>query len=216
MTTNRKKCILNGFLFLIILVLCQGCRAFEPIERFKASTDPYRGSSYKAVLMDWTREARIYKGFDVELIAAATYKSSLFRNAYSNEYARAYKLTEAEKKKLIKDQEDAFAIYNDFVVTAYVPDKKHNDFGKKDSVWKIYLTIGEKDRIKPVEIRKIKKIDARISHFFPYINIWKSVYLVRFPVKFPGTEKIILNDSISSIKLVITSVTGSAEMEWDL
>ncbi len=215
MTIDRKVMVLNGLLFLIILIVCQGCQSVAIVERLKVSSDPYHGGSYKAVLMDWTREARIYRGLDLELIAVATYKSPQFRNAYSDEYARTYKLTEAEKKKLIKDQEDAAATYNDFVIAAYVPDEKCNDFSKKDSVWKIYLAAGGKDRIKPVEIRKIKKIDAKIGHFFPYITTWKSVYLVRFPVKFPGTEKIIINDSISSIKLVITGVLGSAEMEWD-
>ncbi|MBU1163247.1 MAG: hypothetical protein KKA75_03755 [Proteobacteria bacterium] len=120
--------------------------------------------------MKWTSESRIYRGLDLELTTAATFKSPEFREAYANEYARTYKLTREEKEKLIKDQKEASLIYNDFIMAAYVPDEKWNNFNKKDSIWKIHLNAGNGKKIKPLEIRKIKKIDAVISHFFPYIT----------------------------------------------
>ncbi|MEA3429497.1 MAG: hypothetical protein U9Q84_09890, partial [Thermodesulfobacteriota bacterium] len=81
---------------IIVIIFCLGCRAFEPVERLKESYDPYNGGQYKAALVDWSKEARIYRGLDLELTATATFKSSRFRDAYSNEYARTYKLTGAE------------------------------------------------------------------------------------------------------------------------
>lgn len=199
----------------MVIFLCLGCRVFEPIERIKVSHDPYNGGQYKAALKDWSREARIYRGLDVELIAAATFKSSKFRDAYSNEYARAYKLTDSEKIKLLKDQKNAALAYNDFLLVAYVPDKKLNDFNKKDSIWKIYLTAGKSGLLNPLEIRKIKKVDAVTTHFFPYITPWKSVYMVRFPATSPAAGKSIVDSGAENIKLVITSVLGSAEMVWE-
>ncbi len=201
-------------LSLTLFMVFGGCRGFATMVRFQKSSDPYKGSDYKVALTNWNREARIYRGFDLELIAAATFKSSRFINAYAAEYARAYKLTEAEKNQLIKDQKEAADSYNDFILAAYVPNKKWNDFSEKNSIWKIYLTSDGRKLVKPAEIRKIKKIDAVTSHFFPYITPWKSIYLVRFPVKFPGTSKTVIDDSTTCIKLMITSVVGSAEMEW--
>ncbi len=202
------------FLAIIIITLCQGCRVFEPVERLKESYDPYHGGQYKAALIDWSREARIHRGLGVELIANATFKSSKFRDAYSNEYARAYKLTGSEKTKLLKDQKNAALAYNDFLLAAYVPDKKLDDFHKKDSIWKIYLTVGKGGLLKPLEIRKIKKVDAVTTHFFPYITPWKSVYLVRFLAISPAAGKAVI-DRDANIKLIITSVLGSAEMVWE-
>jgi len=199
----------------MVIFLCLGCRAFEPIERLEESYDPYHGGQYKAALTDWSREARIYRGLDVELIAAATFKSSKFRDAYSNEYARAYKLTDSEKTKLLKDQKNAALAYNDFLLVIYVPDKKLNDFNKKDSMWKIYLTAGKGGLLNPLEIRKIKKVDAVTTHFFPYITPWKSVYMVRFSAISPAAGKSIVDSGAENIKLVITSVLGSAEMVWE-
>ena len=202
------------FPVIIIITLCLGCRVFEPVERLKESYDPYHGGQYKASLTDWSREARIYRGLGVELIATATFKSSKFRDAYSNEYARTYKLTGSEKTKLLKDQKNAALAYNDFLLAAYVPDKKLNDFNKKDSIWKIYLTVGKGGLLKPLEIRKIKKVDAVITHFFPYITPWESVYLVRFPVISPAAGKSMIDGGAEHIKLIITGVLGSAEMVW--
>lgn len=203
------------FPVIIVITFCLGCRAFEPVERLKESYDPYHGGQYKASLTDWSREARIYRGLGVELIATATFKSSKFRDAYSNEYARTYKLTGSEKTKLLKDQKNAALAYNDFLLAAYVPDKKLNDFNKKDSIWKIYLTAGKGGLIAPLEIRKIKKVDAVITHFFPYITPWKSVYLVRFPAISPAAGKSMIDGGAEHIKLIITGVLGSAEMVWE-
>ncbi|HUV49732.1 MAG TPA: hypothetical protein VMW78_01755 [Anaerolineae bacterium] len=200
---------------IIVIFLCLGCRAFEPVERLKDSYDPYRGGQYKAALTDWSREARIYRGLDVKLIADATFKSSKFIDAYSNEYARAYKLTGSEKTKLLKDQKNAALVYNDFLLAAYVPDKKLNDFNKKDSIWKIYLTAGTGGLIAPLEIRKIKQVDAVTTHFFPYITPWKSVYMVRFSATSPAARKSMIDGGAENIKLIITSVLGSAEMVWE-
>lgn len=203
------------FLAIIVITLCLGCRVFEPVERLKESYDPYYGGQYKEALMDWSREARIYRGLGVELIANATFKSSKFRDAYSNEYARAYKLTGSEKTKLLEDQKNAALAYNDFLLATYVPDKKLDDFHKKDSIWKIYLTVGKGGLLKPLEIRKIKKVDAVTTHFFPYITPWKSVYLVRFPATSPAAGKAVVDSGAENIKLIITSVLGSAEMVWE-
>ena len=216
MKTNYYIFILKSILLLVALGLCQGCQIVSSVKQLEASSDPYQGSNYKAVVMKWTSEASIYRGLALELMSSATFKSPEFREAYANEYARTYKLSREEKEKLIKDQKEASLIYNDFIMAAYVPDKKWNDFNKKDSIWEIHLNAGNGKKIKPLEIRKIKKIDAKLTHFFPYINTWQSIYLVRFPVKLPGTNKNIIDDTCSNIKIVITSVLGTTEMAWNL
>jgi len=216
MKTEYHLLLLKSILLLmVILAVCSGCQIASSVKQIEASSDPYQGSTYKAVLMKWTSEARIYRGLDLELMTSATFKSPEFRDAYANEYARTYKLGMKEKEKLIKDQKQASLIYNDFIMSAYIPDKKWNDFNKKNSIWKIHLNADNGKKIKPLEIRKIKKIDAVLTHFFPYINTWESIYIVRFPVKMPGTDKNIINDTCSNIKIVITSVLGTTEMVWN-
>lgn len=185
------------------------------IEEVYDSQDPYHGGNYREFLDFWTRKARIYVGgFDLELVVAATFKTHAFREAYTAEYARAYKLNRVETDKLLQDQIHAARMYNDIVISAFMPDKRWNDFHEKDTIWKVYLISDDTVRVKPLEVRRLKNVDAVLTHFFPYISPWDVVYLVRFPAS-AGTGEPVYSAKTKSVKLVITSVRGSAELAWD-
>ncbi|MEW6671068.1 MAG: hypothetical protein AB1427_05155 [Thermodesulfobacteriota bacterium] len=203
------------FITLLLLTTGYGCRSLQNLEQVYDSQDPYLGSPYPEALDGWTRKCRIYMGgLDLELVAAATFKSHAFREAYTAEYARAYKLSRAEQEKMLADQTEAANMYNDFVVSAYIPDKRWNDFDTKETIWKVYLSRGDEVQIKPVEVRRIKPVNAVLTHFFPYISPWDVVYLLRFPVLVPGTNDPVPEGAAGPVKLLITSVRGSAELFW--
>jgi hypothetical protein len=205
-----------GFMILTMFISGYGCESLQNLEQVYDSQDPYLGSSYPAALDSWTRKCRIYMGgLDLELIAAATFKSHSFRAAYAAEYARTYKLNRVEHEKMLQDQTEAAKMYNDFIVSAFIPDKRWNDFHTKGTIWKVYLRRGDDDPIKPVEVRRIKPVDAVLTHFFPYISPWDVVYLLRFPAVLPGKNDPVYPDETTPIKLMITSVRGSAELAWD-
>ena len=89
-------------------------------------------------------------------------------------------------------------------------------------MWKLYLENDIEDRVVPVEIRQVKRQgevrrrDSVKSHFLPYDTPWKSVYTIRFPYNVPGTTRPFVSDDTKSFKLIITSVVGTAQMEWKL
>ena len=172
------------------------------------------GSTYRAVFDHWTREGRIYDGLDVKLISAATYLSDAFRLAFATEYALRYRMTDLEKEKLIQDQKDAAAAYEDFIFAAYVPEKAWDDFDKKNSIWKIFITTDRGNQIKPIEIRKLDKRDAKTAYFYAYVTPWKSIYRLRFPKLTAADYSGTAGAGFDSFKLVVTSVLGSAEMAW--
>jgi len=208
--------LLGSFIILLMFMSGYGCKSLQTMEQVVDSQDPYLGSPYPATQERWTRKCRIYRGgLDLELIAAATFKSRAFRQAYSAEYARTYKLNRAEQEKMLQDQMEAANIYNDFVVSAFMPDKRWNDWNIKDTIWKLYLSRGDDIRIKPVEVRRIKPVDAVLTHFFPYISPWDVVYRVRFPVLVPGTSEPVYSEGETPMKLLITGVRGSAELIWN-
>lgn len=213
MKTHNRKVLFYVLLFLLL----QGCSAFEPIGRLRTSSDPYHGGSYKEAVDAWTREARIYSGLDLQLIAVATYKSPSFRKAYTGELARFYRYHTEGEVNLNAEAAESTSMSRDFVFAAYVPNNSWNDFSEKDSIWKVQLTMGEEDRalrMAPTEIKKLKIIDAKTRHLFPYITPWKSVYIVRFPAASFETDQGITGDDDTSVKLEISSVLGSAIMEW--
>ena len=193
-----------------------GCRSGKENKPIEYTPDSQFNPEYKAVFEDWTKEDRIYKGFDCKLIAAATYKSMQFRKAYAQEYGKLYRLSPAEKDKIHKDQADAAATYNEFFFAAYVPDKKWDDFPEEKSTWKIDLRVDGGLRVAPVEIRKLERNNVVLKHFFPYVTPWKSVYLLRFPAKQRDTGEALVGDQSRTLMLSVSSVLGSAEMTWML
>lgn len=209
----------NGvkFPYLIILIITlQGCQVLKPSEDGRQPNKTESKNEYLQALKEWTREGRIYDGLDVKLIASSTFKSSQFRRAFATEYARLYHLDDSEKNDRLRDQRKAAEAYHDFMFAVYLPQKDWDDFSKKKSMWKIYLTLNGVEQIKPLEIRKIKKKDGVLAYFYPYITVWKSLYRIRFPVSTPETDERIITPNTDSITLVVTSVLGSVEMKWRL
>lgn len=201
------------FLGATLLLFTLNCTRVTQIVE---SDDPYHTQAFKKVCAAWSREDRIHRGLEVELIVSATFKSKEFRRAYANEYAKAYMLTAEAKKQFLEAQLKAVTHGHDFLMASFVPDKNWDDFGKAGSMWKLYLVNDQNERVVPVEVRKVKRKDAVTPHFFPYITPWKSTYTIRFPYNIPASNLPIIKDTTKSVRLVITSVLGTAEMEWRL
>jgi hypothetical protein len=216
MEAHSNSTNIRGIIWLLLFPLLLGCQTMAPNDSGLPSPDPYKGGEYPAISARWTREARIYRGFDVELIAAATFKTAAFRKAYADEYARVFLLAEAEKDKLVSDQNTAAKRYHDFLLAAFVPEKKWNDFDKKGSVWKVYLTTDGQRHLDALEIRRVRKVDAAIGHFYPFVTPWKVVYRLRFPQAYPGTSEPVIGDNNEVVSLVITGVRGTTTMQWHL
>jgi len=201
---------------IVLLVSAVGCHGEKKTKPTQYTPDSRFNPAYKAVFEQWTREDRIYKGFDCKLIAAATLKSVQFRRAYAKEYGTLYKLTPAEEEKFLNDQVDAAKTYIELFFAVYVPDKKWNDFSRKKSIWKLRLSQGKNNRVIPVEIRKLERNDVVLKHFFPYVTPWKSLYLLRFPMRHPETGQTLMDTHTDQLTLSVSRVLGSAEMNWDL
>ena len=216
MISNKLTKIVYRPILLLAVCLIVAVIGCGPAGRLVESAEPYRTNDYQQAFERWTREARIYRGFDVELIVSATFKSSDYRRAYAKEYTKAYLLSDKEGVKFEKDQLAAAEEFHDFVMATFIPDDRWNDFEKKDSTWKIYLTNEQNKRISPVEIRKLNGKDPRIEQFFPYVSPWREVYAVRFPAKPPGHHEDLIGPDARSMTLTITGVRGTCDMVWEL
>ena len=209
---NPKKVLV--FLVAVLPLALANCSS---IGRFvESSKNPYRTKSYKEICDQWTREARIHQGLEVELIVSATFKSETFRRAYAQEYGKVFRLTSEETEQFIEDQLQLARQSHEFVVASFVPEKKWDEFDKPQSMWKLYLVNDRNERVEPLTVEKCKAQDATVSYFFPDVTPWKSVYIVRFPCKVPETDQPLVGENTKSITLVITSVLGTAETHWNL
>jgi len=206
------SCVLLGVLSALLLL--SACTADRGTGNFTFSQSAAAGQKYKAALKSWTREARIYDFFDNKLIAQVTYKSIAFRTAYGEEYARVFKLTEAEKTRFLKDQRDAAKMYEDFVMAAYVPDKKLNDFDKKKPSWNVYLHSATGKRSAPLEVRKLKKNDPLNKHFYPFASPWNILYMIRFSGNSLTGSNSNSDKGGGYMRIEITGLAGSTQLNW--
>ena len=169
---------------------------------------------YRSELNHWTRETEIYYNFKLMLSMAATYQSGSFRTAHVEEYARVYELKEVDKKKRLADQLEAADLAYEFLFAVHLPEHEWDDFQTEGSMWKIFLKLNDKERLTPNEIVKLKRNDAVIRYFYPYISPWKSIYRIRFlktPMKAHAKNE---NKAPGSITLVVTGAKGRAEVNW--
>lgn len=211
-STSRRNRDIFVFFLSILLLFVPNC---SMVQKFADSSRPYHTRDYKANLDEWTREARIHRGLEVELILSATFKSKSFRRAYAHEYAAAYKLNAEETRDFIEDHVAAADMGHEFLLAAFVPQEDWDDFDDSDSMWRLRMVTDGEERIRPTEIRRIKEKDALLFHFFPYITPWKSVYIVRFPPDALANQKR-PSQRPERVMLEIASVPGSTRMEWQL
>ncbi|MBI1911632.1 MAG: hypothetical protein HYS21_06485 [Deltaproteobacteria bacterium] len=213
--------ITSGLLIVFVLLgSLAGCSVFKrkkeapPAEKKAVVKSPE--AQYQEVLNKWTSGIKLYEGFEAKLYMSATYKGPEFRKAYIQRYAAGYQLEEGYKNALLERELEQADKYNEFFFSAYTPDEKWNDFNQPNSVWKLYLEDNLGNRLSPVSISKVNNSDPLIREFFPYLDLWSTGYIVRFPkYSETGTEPI-PGENTKFLKLIATGVLAKGELVWKL
>ncbi|MEK6790430.1 MAG: hypothetical protein AABY45_01875 [Deltaproteobacteria bacterium] len=169
---------------------------------------------YNEVLSRWTRHTRIFHGLDARLYVYATYKGSEFTDAYIARYSSSFRLDEGYKKGLVERAAGEIEMYNDFFLAVHAPDPSWNDLEKNNSIWRLYLETSSGERLAPLFINKADVKDPLLRDFFPYLDLWSSGYIVRFPrYSAEGAEPIPGKDT-KLMRLVISGPLGEGALEW--
>jgi hypothetical protein len=162
---------------LLAALLALGCQSL----RFAFYSGPFSDVEYRNAFNRWTDEGKIYDRLDTVIFVRATLKNQEFTTRYVDAYARAYQLSNEEKLNLARRlQKEARESY-DFLLSAFTSVESENILDNPRSSYKIYLITPDGRRIKPVDVRRIKKVSEATRDFFPYINSWSRAYTVRFP-----------------------------------
>lgn len=187
-----------------VLLLFAGCSYIQNGDFLKA---------YENEIKRWTRESRDYGHFDTKLIAKATYKSQTFRSAYVDQYSHSRHLTEKEAEERLSQEEIEAKEFHDFLLVFYTPDKSQNILDQKNSPWNIYLINDKGEKAKPSKVIRNFDEEKTLSQFFPYVNVWSYTYNLRFPKEtLDGTP--LITEETKFVRLMITSILGICEMEW--
>lgn len=208
-----RKALVTGHWSLItvfvLFTVLSGCAA-----KNADVIQPAKG--YFAGLQRMTRHEKVIDHLESKLFVYATYKSLALREAYIDEYAKRYKMYDHQKDRLAKSEMEMDEKFNEFFIAVYTPEDRWNDFNTSESIWKIYLEDEKGDRVSPIEIKKVDVNSPLIREFYPYLDLWSSGYVIRFPKYMAGGKESLPGKDANYFRLIITGVVGSAVLEWQL
>ena len=192
---------------LSVAAAAAGCGGRKSMANAPATAD-VKAREYDAALKRWSGQHKAYEKLETRLLVTATYKSGAFRDAWSDEYARRYLLSDSERDELKRSELSDAEAYHEFFFAAYTPESRWNDFSKRDSIWKVKLFDDAGNQSEPLVVTKVKNDDPKLHAFFPYFTLWTKGYTVKF-------AKSGLSPDSKTLRLQITSAVAAAEISFD-
>lgn len=186
----------------LLLVVC-GCASApakigEPAPRLP---DDAAEASYQQLADRFTEDKEVYKLFDTRMFVAVTYESWPFREARTRRLGAfqvwPQKLLE-EKLAAEKTQADT---QTDFFMGVHMNDRNHEDFDKKNSIWRIAL-VTPSGEVVPTKIERVGRSTLDMRAIYPYMYDFWIGYRITFP-------KVELGEKVT---FRIASTIGQAEL----
>ncbi len=190
-----------------------GCVAIESF-RGQPEAQPTANATYRELLDRWTRRDLEYDELETRVLVAATYKSWPFRQAYVAEYARVYLLPETEREALLRREAAALETYHDFVVSVYAPARDIAELTRERGIWRLYLEGPGGARVSPSVVERVKEPLPIVSAFFPYVDRWSRVFLVRFPKQTADGRPVLPQPERDTFRLLLVSTEAHASLAW--
>lgn len=154
-------------------------------------------SSYKEILDQYKKEARVYENFETKILLSAVYMSPNFQKAFQIRF-----------KQLLEQNFEAFQINEKelvFFVSLYTPFKEAFDL-KDSSLWHVKARQANGQNLLPQSIQLISH-KQRWSPYFDFISTWSKEYLISFPK--PKSEK------EETLSLILSSSLGKIHLNWE-
>jgi hypothetical protein len=192
--------ILAGSLFFInLLSACVSTRENPNIKTLKTESEYYNAVDYT------TKSDKIYDGFNQTLDMSATLLNSEVSRAQLDQNARIYQWSEQDYANKKSELETSMSKQTQVFLSFFVPERKHDNLTKQNSVWKIFLDVNGK-RVEG-RVEKIKMIYAEIKLLYPHFSRFNSAYKITFPVPVS-----IVDGSESSFTM--TGPVGSVKLQF--
>ncbi|MBI5486285.1 MAG: hypothetical protein HY905_03015 [Deltaproteobacteria bacterium] len=188
----------------------------------ETQTHTFQPSDYERVVERWTRDEQLYilDGLDNALTVSATFESWEYRQAYIDRYAYDFRLTDPERLALESGQRAELETAHVFLIAASSTKVEWSDLAAVTTPWKIRLVNDQGDVLEPFPaghsprgIEEVEHITPAQRLYFPYINDFRTVYVLRFPRTLAdGTP--FLRPGVEAFTLEFAGVLGRAELRW--
>ncbi len=158
-----------------------GCGA--PAVSLGGGAREYVATDYSNVLERWTRTESLllFDELTRALTVTATFESWDFRWAYVIRYGQDFRVTIAERQEMLRRQLQKTRETHDVFLALYGSADKQNDLTRPDSAWIVRLIDSTGNETPPMDIEAVRNPGALVARFYPYNNVWRKAFRVRFP-----------------------------------
>ena len=169
----------------------------------------------------WTRHDKVYQVLDNKLFVSATYHAPDFRRAFGIAFPDIYGHGGKITRRELVDMTGGVEQHHNFLVAAYTPYVRWNDFARDDSIWRISLyskSVGDggmdEAEVAPDDIIPLK-VDENLRAVYPYISRFDRIYLVRFPLT-DAWQRPLVHAHTQEVVMRIASALGVATLRWPM
>ena len=205
----RKKLFI--FLFAPVLMLFPSC-----IKYYELSKQEFpQGKEYKderEVVANNLKTASIYDEFETRAIFDVLWLSDETRETYVDLHCKKRGKDKQAKQALLRRQLEDNKHWTTFYILSDVRDKTHVSLTDKNSLWSLYLTTTDGQKITPVSIKESEVEPEYQSLFGPRFNSFKRAYMVKFPVSDLNGKPYLKEGE--SFKTVLSSPYKKREIVW--
>jgi hypothetical protein len=201
-----------------LLLACASCAARRPGPvDFSDSQRTYQPKDYDRVRNSWTRHsALVVLDVGTVLDTWAVCKSWDFRQAYIEQYAETYGITDHDREELRRSELEASRAMYEFHVTAESTNYKWNDLQSKDSPWKVTLVDGTGAEVAPSSLEVVKYPELYEMRFFPTRTDFSRTYVIKFPKAATEPDaRPFAGMASGRITLRLAGPLGRSELTWD-
>ena len=177
----------------------------------------YVAPDYENVLKRWTRTESLYLYQELEraLTVTATFESWDFRWAYVIRYADDYRLTIAQRQKLLEETLAQTRQFHQFFVALYGGNPRQSALTKPDSAWTVRLIDSTGNETAPEHIEAVRKPSALERRYFPYNTVWRQAFRIRFArAGLPGRPTI--SPKATWFGLRFAGAKGNTDLIWEI
>lgn len=199
------------FLAMGALVVLPSCIPYNKVVKSEfpqgESYDDNREITYHNV-----RSTTVYDEFTTKGIFHALRLSDQARTAYVDVHCRKRGIIGEGKKAMLNRQLEENKHWISFYVLADIREKTYTSLSEKNSVWTVYLDVGNDINLAPESIKEVDLEPEYQAIFAHRFSLFKTAYLIKFPVT-DGAGKHYDGDDVD-LKLVVSSPYKKGELAW--
>jgi hypothetical protein len=214
---QRCGCYLRALAVIALCSAASGCSGRPPAVTLAQPQHPWTAKNYYRALERWTRDKAItvIAELNTTLRVSATLFSPEFNTAYAAKRARMFKLPRREQQQLEQRLARLWQQSYPFVMITATHDARWNDFERRNSQWRLWLTNDRGERVAPLAIERTRKLSQTEVALFPHLQMFYQFYKVRFPKKLPSGRPLVRGNT-RRLKLIVTGSLGTASLVWRL